>query len=173
MQIEKNKVVTFHYELSAEGDYSESTRGGQPATYLHGYGGIVRGLERAMRGHSAGDSFTVQVSPEDAFGMRNPEIVQRIPRKHLIGASPRLAPGQVVTVQARQGRAQGIALKVGRFNVDVDFNHPMAGRTLTFDVEILDVRDASAEEIAHRHVHGPGGVQHPQPETQSNVTPTR
>jgi len=170
MQIEKNKVVTFHYSLSAEGNYSESSRGGQPAVYLHGYGGIVRGLERAMRGHSAGDSFTVEVSPEDGFGMRNSEIVQRIPRKHLVGASAKLVPGQVVTVNGRQGRAQGIALKVGRFNVDVDFNHPMAGRRLTFDIEILEVRDASPEEIAHRHVHGPGGVQHAAPEAPPPVS---
>ncbi len=170
MQIEKNKVVTFHYSLSADGNYSESSRGGQPAVYLHGYGGIVRGLERAMRGRSAGDSFTVEVAPEDGFGMRNSEIVQRIPRKHLVGASAKLAPGQVVTVNARQGRAQGIALKVGRFNVDVDFNHPMAGRNLKFDVEILEVRDASPEEIAHRHVHGPGGVQHAASEAQPPVS---
>jgi FKBP-type peptidyl-prolyl cis-trans isomerase SlyD len=172
MQIEKNKVVTFHYSLSADGEYSESSRGGQPAAYLHGYGGIVRGLERAMRGRSAGDSFTVDVPPEDAFGMRNPEIVHRIPRKHLVGDTPKLTAGQVVTVNARQGRAQGIALKVGRFNVDVDFNHPMAGRRLTFDIEILEVRDASPEEIAHRHVHGPGGVQHGEPAAAPSVSQT-
>ena len=169
MQIEKNKVVSFHYSLSAAGNYSESSRGGQPAKYLHGYGGIVRGLERAMRGRTAGESFTVEVAPEDAFGVRNPEFVKRVLRKHLLGAPAKLAPGSVVTVNTRQGQAQGIALKVGRFNIDVDFNHPMAGRQLTFEVEILDVRDASPEEIAHRHVHGPGGVQHPTPAAAPSV----
>ena len=180
MQIEKNKVVTFHYALSAhrpsaeglsaEGGYSESSRGGQPAVYLHGYGGIVRGLEREMRGRSAGESFSVEVSPEDGFGPRNEEIVQRIPLKRLSGSAAKLSRGSVVNVRTRQGNAQGVVQKVGRFNVDVDFNHPMAGCRLTFEVEILDVRDASAEEISHRHVHGPGGVQHgpagsaPQPE---------
>lgn len=160
MQIEKNKVVTFHYSLTADGDYSESSRGGTPATYLHGYGGIVRGLERAMRGRVAGDTFSVEVPPEDGFGMHNPQIVQRIPRKRLSGNPAQISPGSVITVNSRQGRAQGIVQKVGRFNIDVDFNHPLAGRRLTFDVEILEVRDASAEEVAHRHVHGPGGVQH-------------
>ncbi|HMB73789.1 MAG TPA: peptidylprolyl isomerase [Gammaproteobacteria bacterium] len=160
MQIEKNKVVTFHYSLKADGEHSESSRGGAPACYLHGYGGIVRGLERAMRGRAAGDTFTVEVPPEDAFGARNPQIVQRIPLKHLAGSPAQVTPGSVVAVNTRKGRAQGIVQKVGRFNIDVDFNHPMAGRQLSFDVEILEVRDATAEEIAHRHVHGPGGVQH-------------
>lgn len=158
MEINTNTVVTFHYSLTAsDGDYSESSREGDPATYLHGYGGIVRGLERAMRGRQAGDSFSVEVAPEDAFGERNPDIIQRIPLKHLLGAPAKLRPGQAVAVNTKEGQAQGIALKVGRFNVDVDFNHPMAGHSLTFEVEILDVREASAEEIAHRHVHGPNG----------------
>ena len=160
MQIEKNKVVTFHYSLTADGDYSEDSRNGEPVRYLHGYGGIVRGLERAMRGRGAGDSFTVEVAPEDGFGARNPQAVQRISLKHLAGSAAKLTPGSVVSVKTRQGTAQGFVQKVGRFNVDVDFNHPMAGRALKFEIEILEVREASAEEIAHRHVHGPGGVEH-------------
>jgi len=160
MEIEINKVVTFHYALTADGEYSESSRDGDPASYLHGHGGIVRGLERAMRGRRAGDSFTLEVAPEDAFGERNPDFVQRVPIKQLIAAPAKLVAGQTVAINTKEGRAQGIALKVGRFNVDVDFNHPMAGRSLNFDVEILDVRDASQEEIAHRHVHGPDGQPH-------------
>lgn len=160
MEIETNKVVIFHYALTADGEYSESSRGGDPASYLHGHGGIVRGLERAMRGRRAGDSFALEVAPEDAFGERNPDFVQRVPIKHLIAAPAKLTAGQTVAINTKEGRAQGIALKVGRFNVDVDFNHPMAGRSLNFDVEILDVRDASPEEIAHRHVHGPDGHPH-------------
>jgi FKBP-type peptidyl-prolyl cis-trans isomerase SlyD len=163
VDIEKNRVVTFHYSLTADNNYSESSRGGDPAMYLHGYGGIVRGLEREMRGRKAGDSFSIEVAPEDAFGEHNPEIVHRVPRKHLIGAPAKLAPGHVVAVNGRQGRLQGVVQKVGRFNVDVDFNHPMAGQTLHFDVEILEVRDASPEEIAHRHVHGAGGAPQPAP----------
>jgi len=160
MKIEKNKVVTFHYSLrDSEGTYTESTEGKPPAAYLHGYGGIVRGLEREMRGREAGAEFSVTVAPEDAFGQHNPEAVQRVPVKHLIRPG-KLEVGRAVAVNTRQGTAQGIIRKVGRFNVDVDFNHPMSGRTLIFDVRIEDVRDATPEEIAHRHVHGPGGVTH-------------
>jgi FKBP-type peptidyl-prolyl cis-trans isomerase SlyD len=160
MQIDKNTVVTFHYTLNeSEGGYRESTEGREPAAYLHGYSGIVRGLEREMRGKQAGDEFSVTVKPEDGFGVFQPDAVQRVPIKHLERPG-RLVPGHVVVVNTRQGRAQGVVRKVGRFNVDVDFNHPMAGRTLIFDVKILDVRAATPEEIAHRHVHGPGGVEH-------------
>ena len=160
MQIDKNKVVTFHYTLNdSEGAYTETTDGKEPAAYLHGYGGIVRGLEREMRGKQAGDEFSVTVTPEDAFGVFNAEAVQRVPIKHLERPG-KLVAGRIVVVNTRQGQAQGIVRKVGRFHVDIDFNHPMSGRTLIFDVKILDVRDATPEEITHRHVHGPGGVNH-------------
>jgi FKBP-type peptidyl-prolyl cis-trans isomerase SlyD len=160
MKIEKNTVVTFHYTLKdSEGAYTESTEGKEPAAYLHGYGGIVRGLEREMRGKEAGAEFSVTVAPEDAFGPHNPESVQRVPVKHLVRPG-KLAVGSVVAVNTRQGKAQGIVRKVGRFNVDVDFNHPMSGRTLIFDIRIENVRAATPEEITHRHVHGVGGVDH-------------
>lgn len=160
MRIEKNTVVTFHYTLNdSDGSFTESTEGKEPAAYLHGYGGIVRGLEREMRGKQAGDEFSVTVAPEDAFGVFNPDAVQRVPIKHLERAG-KLEVGRIVVVNTRQGRAQGVVRKLGRFNVDIDFNHPMSGRTLLFDVKILDVREATAEEITHRHVHGPGGVEH-------------
>ncbi len=160
MEVEKNKVVTFHYNLKEDGgDYTESTEGKEPASYLHGHGGIVRGLEREMKGKKAGDEFTVTVRPEDAWGMRDSSAVQRVPIKHLVRPGP-LAPGRVVTVNTQQGHVRGIVTKVGRFHVDLDFNHPMAGRTFLFDVKIVDVRDATPEEVQHKHVHGPGGVEH-------------
>jgi len=160
MEIEKNKVVTFHFKLNdTEGLHAESTEGKEPAAYLHGHGGIVRGLEREMKGKKAGDEFSVTVKPEDAFGLRNPDAVQRIPIKHLVRPGA-LAVGKVVAVNTQQGQHQAIVTKIGRFNVDLDFNHPMAGRTFEFEVQIVDVRDATDEEIAHRHVHGAGGVEH-------------
>jgi FKBP-type peptidyl-prolyl cis-trans isomerase SlyD len=160
VEIDKNRVVTFHYSLTdEEGSFTESTEGKEPAAYLHGHGGIVRGLEREMKGRKAGDAFSVTVLPEDAFGLRDDRAQQRVPIKHLVRPG-KLAPGKIVVVNTQQGRVQGFVKKVGRFNVDVDFNHPMAGRTLLFEVNILDVRDATTEEIAHRHVHGPGGVSH-------------
>ena len=160
MTVENRKVVSFHYTLKGEnGEQLESSREGQPMSYLHGAGNIIPGLEKAMAGKETGDAFEVTVEPAEAYGERNPGNVQRIPSKHF-GDTRRLEPGQLVSLQTREGPIQAVVVKVGRFNVDVDVNHPLAGKTLTFDVEITDVRDATKEETAHGHVHGPGGVEH-------------
>jgi FKBP-type peptidyl-prolyl cis-trans isomerase SlyD len=160
MNIEDKKVVTFHYTLCDEhGEQLESSREGEPMTYLHGTGNIIPGLEKALAGKVAGDTFEVNVEPAEAYGERNEKGVQRIPAKHFKQAG-RLKPGQVVVLQTRQGPRQLMVVKVGRFNVDVDTNHPMAGMSLTFDVEVTDVRDATDEEVSHGHVHGPGGIDH-------------
>jgi FKBP-type peptidyl-prolyl cis-trans isomerase SlyD len=160
MTIHQNSVVTFHYTLSGEdGQTLETTREREPMLYLHGAGNIIPGLEKAMDGRSAGDSFSVTVAPEEAYGPRAPSKVQRVPAKHF-PQPKKLKPGQVVRLNTRRGPMQAVVLKVGRFNIDIDVNHPLAGRTLTFDVEIVDVRDATPDEIAHRHAHGPGGAQH-------------
>lgn len=160
MAITQNSVVTFHYTLSdAQGETLESTRERDPMLYLHGAGNIIPGLEKAMDGREVGDTFQVTVPPEEAYGPRVPGKVQRVAAKHF--PQPRkLRPGQRVQLNTRRGPMQAVVLKVGRFNIDIDANHPLAGRTLTFDVEIVDVRDATAEEIAHRHAHGPGGAHH-------------
>jgi FKBP-type peptidyl-prolyl cis-trans isomerase SlyD len=160
MPIEDRKVVTFHYTLKNEaGDEIESSREREPVVYLHGYRNIVPGLESAMKGREVGDTFEVTVPPAEAYGEYNPNSVQRISGKHFPNLK-RLSPGQTVSLKTRQGPVQAVVVKVGRFNVDVDANHPLAGKTLTFDVEITDMRDATREEIDHGHVHGPGGVNH-------------
>ncbi len=160
MKIAQNAVVTFDYTLKGEdGEPLESTRERGPMSYLHGAGNIIPGLEKAMDGRQSGDAFSVTIAPEEAYGPRAEGRVQRVPAKHF--PQPRkLKPGQVVQLRTRRGPMQAVVLKVGRFNVDIDTNHPLAGRTLTFDVEIVDVRAATPEEIAHRHAHGPGGAQH-------------
>lgn len=160
MIAEKNKVVTFHYSLkNAEGEPMESSREKDPMTYLHGANAIIPGLEKAMEGHAVGDEFSVTVEPENAYGIRNENNVQRIPLKRLKGIG-KVQVGQVLNLQTNKGQVQVTVLKVGRFNVDVDGNHPLAGQQLTFDVEIMDLRDATEEEVKHGHVHGPGGHQH-------------
>ena len=160
MNIKDKKVVSFHYTLCDEhGKQLESSLEGEPTTYLHGTGSIIPGLEKALAGKVAGDTFEVNVEPAEAYGERHEDGVQRIPAKHFKQAGP-LKPGQVVVLQTRQGPRRLTVVKVGRFNVDVDTNHPMAGMTLTFDVEVSDVRDATDEEVSHGHVHGPGGVDH-------------
>ena len=160
MNISRNKVVSFHYTLTnAAGEEMETSRSREPMNYLHGSGNIIRGLEKAMDGKSVGESFRVTIEPADAYGERKPANIQRVSAKHFRNAQA-LKPGQVVGLQTRQGPVQVTIVKVGRFNIDVDANHPLAGQSLTFDVEVLGVRDATAEEQAHGHVHGPGGADH-------------
>ncbi len=160
MIVEKNKAVTFHYTLkNADGEEMESSRDRDPMTYLQGANNIINGLETAMQGHAAGDKFSVTVKPEDAYGVRVEGNVQRVPLKRLKGLG-KISVGQILNLQTKQGPVQVTVVKMGRFNVDVDANHPLAGETLTFDVEITEIREASKEENKHGHVHGPGGHQH-------------
>ena len=160
MIIEKDKVVNFHYTLkNADGEEMESSRERDPMTYLHGANNIIVGLEKAMEGRKAGDTFEVTVEPEEAYGVRKEGNIQRVPLKRLKGLG-KIMPGQILNLQTNEGPVQVTVVKVGRFNVDVDANHPLAGQKLTFDVEITDIREASAEETEHGHVHGPGGHHH-------------
>jgi len=160
MLIADKKVASFHYTLSNEqGELIESSRERQPMSYLHGARNIIPGLEKALTGKAAGEQFQVTIPPEEAYGERRAAQVQRVPAKHFRDAR-QLKPGRLVSIQTRRGPVQATVVKVGRFNIDVDTNHPLAGQTLTFDVEVVGVRDATAEEIAHGHVHGPGGVSH-------------
>ena len=157
MIIESRKVVAFHYTLTNErGEELESSRERQPMSYLHGAHNILPGLEKALAGKSAGDHVKVTLPPAEAYGERDPSRMRRIPAKHFNNPR-RMRSGQVVTLQTQQGDSvPAVVVKVGRFNIDVDTNHPLAGETLTFDVEITDVRDASPEEVAHGHAHEPG-----------------
>jgi len=160
MIIEKNKVISFHYTLkNADGMELESSVGQQPMVYLHGAGNIIVGLENAMQGHKAGDTFEVTVAPEEAYGIRKENNIQRVPLKRLKGLG-KIHVGQRLTLQTNQGQVQVTVLKLGRFNVDVDGNHPLAGEHLSFAVEVTDVREPSTEELEHGHVHGPGGHDH-------------
>lgn len=160
MNIDRNTVVTFHYTLrNAAGDELETSRGGDPSAYLHGAGNILPGLEKAMTGKAAGDIFSVSLTAQDAYGERDPQRQQRVPVKHLIYKG-RLQPGMLVQINAEQGRRAATVIKAGKFSADLDTNHPLAGQDLAFDIEIIEVRAASREEVAHRHVHGPGGHQH-------------
>lgn len=162
MTIAEKKVVAFHYTLTNDaGETLDSSHErGEPMRYLHGASNIIPGLEKAMEGKAAGDSFTVNVAPADAYGERQAANVQRLPLKR-IGLQPnQVKPGMILNLQTNQGPAQVTVLKVGRFNIDVDANHPLAGQTLNFDVEVVEIRDATEEELEHGHAHGPGGHDH-------------
>lgn len=160
MKIEKDRVVTFHYHLSrVSGEEIEGSDSNAPMAYMHGHGNIIAGLERALEGRSEGEHLSVKLPPEQAYGEHKTDAKQRIPIKHVLDKG-RLRVGQVVSVNTDQGQRHVQILKVGKFNVDVDTNHPLAGIELQFDIDIKEVREATEEELAHGHAHGPGGHQH-------------
>lgn len=166
-KIAVNKVVSFHYRLSEvkngePGEWLEDSYGKEPLYYLHGFHNVIVGLEHALVGKEAGDKIAITLQPEEAYGRRQPDAVQRIPIKHigLPKGSSKPAVGMIVTVRTEQGLKQVLVKKAGKFNVDADFNHPLAGKVLFYEVEVVAVRDASAEEISHGHVHGRGGHHH-------------
>jgi len=159
MKIEENSVVRFHYTVAEPGQPAlETSREREPLAILIGHGNIIPGLEAAMKGREAGETFQVTVSPSEAYGERREGMMQRVPRKHFKDA--RLVPGMQVVLPTEMGPRAMTVAKVGMSVVDVDLNHPMAGKTLEFDVELVEVREASDEEKAHGHVHGEGGHQH-------------
>ena len=160
MKIEKDRVVRFHYAVAEAGQASvENSRdAGQPLAILFGHGNIIPGLEKAMEGREAGDSFKASVPAAEAYGERREGLGQRIPKKHF--GSQKLEPGMQVVLNTNFGPRAVTIEKVGMSVVDVDLNHPMAGKDLDFDIEVVEVREASAEELAHGHVHGDGGHQH-------------
>ncbi len=159
MKIAKDSVVRFHYSVSEPGQESlESSRDREPLAILIGHGNIIPGLEAALQDREAGESFGVDVAASEAYGERRDGLTQRVPKKHF--GAQKLEPGQQVVLQTNFGPRAVTIQKVGMSVVDVDLNHPMAGKDLHFEVEIVEVREASAEEVAHGHVHGDGGHQH-------------
>ncbi|WDE02986.1 peptidylprolyl isomerase [Thalassomonas viridans] len=160
MKIADKTVARFHYTLKDEaGKEIESSAGGDPLAYLHGFNNMLVGVEKALTGKEAGDKFSVTLQPEEAYGERQEDAIQRVPVKHLQGAK-KWQPGMTALVQTEQGERQVTVVKVGKFMVTVDINPPLAGKVLTFDLEVVDVREATVEEIEHGHAHGVGGHQH-------------
>ncbi|TPW18159.1 MAG: FKBP-type peptidyl-prolyl cis-trans isomerase SlyD [Halothiobacillaceae bacterium] len=161
MQITPNTVVQFNYTIrDKDGQQIESNAGSPPMAFLHGHGNVLKGIEAAMSGRVAGERFTLTLAPAEAYGERNPNEEQRIPIKYLHGAA-KWKPGMIATVRTAEGQhSQVRILKAGKFIATVDGNHPLAGMALTFDIEIVAVRAATAEELAHGHAHGDGGHHH-------------
>jgi FKBP-type peptidyl-prolyl cis-trans isomerase SlyD len=160
MQIAERTVASFNYTLTNDaGEVIDSSEGRSPLAYLHGAGNIVPGLEKEMTGRQAGDRFDVVVAPEEGYGQPNPMLVQTVPRDAFQGVDS-IEVGMEFQAQTPQGPLSVVVSKVDADNVTVDGNHPLAGKTLHFAIEVTDVRDASVEELAHGHVHGPGGHHH-------------
>lgn len=160
MQIANNKVVSIHYKLTNdEGSILDSSEGQEPLAYLHGLGNIIPGLENALTGRAVGDKFTVTIPPADGYGERDNEMVQSVPKSAFQGVD-QIQPGMQFQAQSPEGMQLVTVIDVDGDEVILDGNHPMAGITLTFDVEVTEIRDATAEELDHGHVHGPGGHHH-------------
>jgi len=163
MKITDKTVVQFHYTLKDEaGEQLESSIASDPLAYLHGQKNMLVGVENALTGKETGDKFSITLQPEDAYGVYQEGAVQRIPAKHLQdgAGTTKWKPGMVAVVQTEQGQRQVTVIKSGKFMVTVDMNSPLAGKILTFDIEVVDVRAATDEEVEHGHAHGVGGHQH-------------
>jgi FKBP-type peptidyl-prolyl cis-trans isomerase SlyD len=160
MQIARDSVAAFHYTLTDDqNQVIDSSAGRDPLTYLHGGGQIVPGLEKQLEGRSAGDKFTADVVPEEGYGVHHPELMQEVPRSAFQGVED-IQPGMQFQGRGPQGEINVTVTRVEDDKVFIDGNHPLAGKTLHFAIEVTDVRDASVEELAHGHVHGPGGHHH-------------
>lgn len=162
MKVFNNAVVSFHYSVSENGKEIENSRKGDPVLYLHGYDNMLEGIEELLEGALEGEIREGDLPASKTYGERVENKAIRVPVKHLAnipkGRKPRV--GQVVEVNTADGIHEMTVTKVGLKNVDVDANHPFAGKTLHWVVEVVSVRDATVEEITHGHAHGKGGVDH-------------
>jgi FKBP-type peptidyl-prolyl cis-trans isomerase SlyD len=156
MQITKETVASIHYTLTDnEGNVLDSSSGREPLNYLHGAGNLIMGMEEGLEGKSKGDKLKLKIAPAKGYGEKDETLVQKVPRsafgtqKIEKGMQFQTNNGQVVTVTS-----------VGLESITVDANHPLAGVELNFDVEVISVRTATSDEVAHGHVHGPDGHHH-------------
>ncbi|MDG2018644.1 MAG: peptidylprolyl isomerase [Porticoccaceae bacterium] len=161
MLISSNKVVTVHYILSDDNqNVIENTYDiGKPTVYLHGRNQMVRGFEANLSKATEGQKLSFILMPADAYGLKNINNTQRIPIKYLKHEG-KLTSGKQIKVNTDSGVRQGTIIKVGKFNADVDMNHPLAGKNLHFEVEVIDIRDATNSEISHGHVHSENDCGH-------------
>ena len=168
MHIEKNKVVTLHYRLqedNAEGEQIETTFDSEPLVFMYGVGQMIPEFERQLSGKSVGDAFSFGISAADAYGETDPEAYVELPLSVFTidgeVAEDLLEIGRRIPMSDEEGnQIVGTVLAIKDDGVLMDFNHPMAGQDLYFSVRIESVRLATESEIAHGHVHGPGGHHH-------------
>ncbi|HTH14329.1 MAG TPA: peptidylprolyl isomerase [Spirochaetia bacterium] len=161
MKIAANKVATLHYTLKDDkGALIESSVGNEPLAYIHGIGNLIPGLEEKLEGKQAGDKVQAVVKPEDAYGERDEELIEEVDRAEF-DEGEELEVGKEFQYDDEDGNVFHVrVVKVGDSKVTIDGNHPLAGQTLSFDVEVLEVREASKEELEHGHVHGEHGHHH-------------
>ena len=159
--VEDNVIVTMNYSLSIDGEVVDSSEGedNDPIIFLQGAGQIIPGLEKSIYGLKVGDKKSVTVDPKDGYGEVDPESIVEVPKDEFPEDFP-LELGVEITVNADDEDEEGgeemeaTIIAVNESIVTLDFNHPLAGKTLNFDVQIIDIREATTEEIEHGHVHG-------------------
>ena len=160
MLITTNVVVSIHYTLTdTSGTVIDSSEGREPLAYLHGRGNIIPGLEKELEGKEKGTKLSVTVPPEEAYGVHDEKLIRQISREAFKDVQD-LQPGMQFQSQSEKGVEVITITKIEDDKITIDGNHALAGKTLSFDVEVTDVREASDEEITHGHVHGPGGHNH-------------
>lgn len=156
MQVADNTAVSIHYTLTNDqGEVLDSSNGGDALVYLHGSGNIISGLEAALLGKKVGDKFNVRIAPEDAYGVVTEDMVQVI-SKDMFEGIDQIEVGMQFHADVSYGSGVVTVVNIDGDNVTIDGNHPLAGEALTFDVEIIDIRPATKEELDHGHIHGAG-----------------
>jgi len=153
MQIAKNKVASIHYTLKDnEGNILDTSGGRDPLLYIHGVGNLIPGMEEGLEGQEQGTKLELKIKPEKGYGVRNDELIQKVPRSAF--GSEKVEQG----MQFQTGNGGVVTVtNVGLNEVTIDGNHALAGVDLNFSIEVMEVRTATVDEIAHGHVHGPGG----------------
>jgi FKBP-type peptidyl-prolyl cis-trans isomerase SlyD len=161
MAVLTNKVVTFNYILKdSEGNLLDSTDKGGPLSFITGNQQILPGLEDVLSGMIIGSKKNVKLTAVDAYGEYDENAIQKV-KRNLFPEEAELEIGKTYFGHSPEGQhLQFVITEIENDDVTVNFNHPLAGKDLEFDVELLDVRDATPEEISHGHVHGPGGHHH-------------
>lgn len=156
MIISKHQVVSIHYTLTNDdGEVLDQSSGGDPLTYIHGAGNIIPGLENALEGKKMGDKLQVTIDPEDAYGHRDERMIQVVPKSEF-GPETEVKEGMQFNAETQQGPIVVTVVEIRPTEVVLDGNHPLAGVTLHFDVEVTGLRPATDEEVSHGHVHGHG-----------------
>ena len=156
MQVADNTAVSIHYTLTNdEGEVLDSSADGDALVFLQGSGNIISGLENALAGKTVGDKFNVRIPPEEAYGELEDGLVDVLSREMFEGIDD-IQVGMQFHADVSSGSGIVTVVHIDGDNITIDGNHPLAGVALTFDVEVVDVRPATAEELSHGHIHGAG-----------------
>jgi len=160
VEIAADRVVLIHYTLKNDaGNVIDSSAGGEPLAYIQGHGNLVAGLEKALDGKQDGSNVAVSVTPEEGYGKHDPNLIQRVPKRTLQGSGD-VKKGMQFQARTDDGMRLFTVTAVIGDMVTLDGNHPLSDKTLHFDVQVVGVREATAEELEHGHVHGAGGHHH-------------